>query len=280
MENDIVNDNKVTKSTKSKALSVLFKCTFIPYGIFILITLVIGCLTGINFFGYVEPGFEALEIGFYVACFLLIVIPIIPVCFIIQMTVLIRNIVSKKRAKDGKKTRIAPFVISAVAVGVLSIGGMFAYMFKDDIVELFDKQRAQLFYRRAEQVVPYDKWIESTYIFNDSRFQYFTMMADWDSYTLGFVFEDPFAEYEVVKLKKTSREELDKWFEHEVSEREQLKFTFDNGNVLTTYTASPEEYSYQNTVLFLVETPDGELYSASNIGLFYGLKDDSFSYTR
>lgn len=36
-------------------------------------------------------------------------------------------------------------------------------------------------------------------------------------------------------------------------------FKVDNANVLTSYTDSPEENSYQNSILYLVETPDGDL---------------------
>lgn len=265
-------------STTGKILDVLFKCTFLPYIVSILIVLIIGCITGANFFGYIEPGFEAIQVGFLIVCAYFIFIPIIPICFIIQMAVLIRKLVIKNRAKSGKKTGIAPFVIGSVVVAVLFIGGMYAIVFKYEILELFDKQRAQLFYNKSEQVIPYDKWIECSDVFNDSRFNNYTMMVDWDSYTLGFVFEDPSAEFEEVKLEKTTQTELDSWFEGATSEREQLTFTFSNGNVLTTYTDSPKDCNYQDTILFLVETPDGELYSSSNIGLYYYLQENSFTY--
>lgn len=258
--------------TKTRLKNVLWWATFVPYVVFLAITIVVGC-TGIEFIGYIEPGFEALSFGFVIAALLLVAIPIIPVCFVIQMAVLVHRLLARR----GKKISPVRYGLCVTGLIVTLLGGYALYIFGPQLKEACAKPRAIIMHYRSEEIISYNEndgvYDEDYDNFGDSRFSSDTLMVDWDRNEIGFVLSDNGGKFVVRDLKSWTQQKIDKLIEYDYL-RVQCEYVFENGYKMTTYTYKADDRPYESTSLIVIETVDGDRLCCSwGVGEYLHLSD-------
>lgn len=257
---------------KIKKIPVWLLLTFIPYLVAIGMILNFG-IFGASFMGTTMYGLKGMSYGLFVVFASMIVIPIIPACLIIQISYLIYRI----RKNKNSSSSIKKYVIVTVVVFLVFVAVLLLLMFQNSLRNKFAKQRAELMYMRAEEIVHYE-FNQDVYVYGLEKFEHSTMMVDWDRNQIGFVIEDGGGRFYVYDLKPMSDDELSKYEDMYSEIYQESEYVFENGNVMRTYTDEPYDRPYSSeTILIVVETPDGERFASETyFGTYLHLSPNCF----
>lgn len=246
---------------KSKAAKVIFLVSFIPWAL-VLLYGVYGAFFGVDFFGMCY-GWEGFLFGIMIAGIVMCVVPILPVCLVYEICYILCNKVPRLRKVPTKK-----FFIIVLALCVITVGGVLAYVFRFEIKMAYQKLSAKHMVKKAEELIPYGNYTaDSEGIFDIKECTCDTIMIDYDKPAVGLLYNASFDEFQRVELSKmnTETERYEVW---------QMKQKYYVQAVVPLSTPGKRLISFYydeymtglQTTAFLVEMENGEIYYADRIG--------------
>ena len=193
---------------KKKTLRILFSLTFIPY-ILILALSTLAAFVGFGFMTHQEIGFEAFMSVFEFLTVGLIMIPIIPVCFAIQLTALINKIRKIPVENVSAKKFILSTVLFTAAFLIIVFGGTFLSQVIAD--KMLDSKITKQ-YKKSEEIIVYNCEYTTGHEIAGKSYPGDVILLDWDNKEVALVYSytsNPlFKKYELEEVSEDDFENI------------------------------------------------------------------------
>lgn len=240
----------MSDSTK-KVLRVLFILTFLPYAL-ILIAGLIAAIAGFGFMNHYEQGFEAFCSIAGALTTIMIFVPIIPICFAIQITTLVNKI----RKIDIEDVDIKRFIISVLTLTAAFLLLIFGGSFLSGVISAkLQSNKINKQFKKSEEVIVYNEAFTQTHKIAGETYSGDVLLIDWDSNEVAFVYSYTTSEilttYELELMDEANLENI-------INSNNYIDRTykFSNGNTFSIYSTSGTGAN-----LLSIKTASGETYA-------------------